>query len=435
MFTVAPPVHTVLDVSFGHNTMTAGYSAALAAQPRKRGIALNHFFRISSPAAIVDDLSVRVRNDLNCGTCDSETASATKLAESGLDFVKGGRLETSSVRVLVVEDSEPFRKFVCSTLGKRPELQIVGEVSDGLEAVQKVEELQPDLIVLDMGLPSLNGIEVARRVRKLSAESKILFISQESSADVVEEALGTGAHGYVVKTDAGSELLEGVDAVLRGEQYVGRRFSGHDLVGASDAEVSQEFRTKSAFAPLPKQQIAHRHEVRFYSDDEGFLDSFTNFIGASLNAGKAVIVIATKSHRDSLLLRLHAHGLDIAAAIQQGRYIPLDAAETVSAFMVNDLPDLGKFFKVTSDLIAEATKAVNVEHARVAACGECAPLLWAQGKGEAAIRLEHLWDEIARSHGLDLLCAYPLGSFQDGIGSRIFEKICAEHSVVHSREP
>jgi CheY-like chemotaxis protein len=76
-------------------------------------------------------------------------------------------LDTSSVRVLVVEDSEPFRRFLCSTLGKRPELQIVGEVSDGLEAVQKAEELQPDLIVLDIGLPSVNGIEVARRIRKL----------------------------------------------------------------------------------------------------------------------------------------------------------------------------------------------------------------------------------------------------------------------------
>ena len=143
-------------------------------------------------------------------------------------------METSSSRVLVVEDSEPFRRFVCSTLGKRLELQIVGEASDGLEAVQKAEELQPDLIVLDIGLPSLNGIEVARRIRKRSPQSRILFLSQETFTDVIQEALSTGAHGYVVKTDAGSELPESVNAVLRGEQFVGRRFSGHDFVGPSD---------------------------------------------------------------------------------------------------------------------------------------------------------------------------------------------------------
>jgi DNA-binding NarL/FixJ family response regulator len=106
-------------------------------------------------------------------------------------------LETSSVRVLVVDDYEPFRRFVCSTLGKRPEVQVICEVSDGLEAVQKAEELQPDLILLDIGLPTLNGIEAARRIRKLSPESEILFVSQESSADFVQEALSLGAAGYL----------------------------------------------------------------------------------------------------------------------------------------------------------------------------------------------------------------------------------------------
>jgi DNA-binding NarL/FixJ family response regulator len=104
-------------------------------------------------------------------------------------------------------------------------LQVIGVASDGLEAVQKVEELQPDLILLDIGLPSLNGIEVARQIRKLSPKSKILFVSQESSADVVQGALGTGAQGYVLKSDARRELLEGVNAVLRGERFVGNRFS------------------------------------------------------------------------------------------------------------------------------------------------------------------------------------------------------------------
>lgn len=93
---------------------------------------------------------------------------------------------------------------------------MVGEASDGLEAVHKSEELQPDLIVLDLGLPTLNGIEAARRIRQLSPRSKILFLSQESSTDVVREALGSGAQGYLVKTQAGSELLPAVDAVLQG---------------------------------------------------------------------------------------------------------------------------------------------------------------------------------------------------------------------------
>jgi DNA-binding NarL/FixJ family response regulator len=134
-------------------------------------------------------------------------------------------MPTRSIRVLVVEDYEPFQRFLASILQKQPELQIICKVSNGLEAVQKAEELQPDLILLDIGLPSLNGIEVARQIRKLSPKSKILFVSQESSADAVQGALDAGAQGYVLKSDARRELLEGVKAVLRGERFVGNRFS------------------------------------------------------------------------------------------------------------------------------------------------------------------------------------------------------------------
>ena len=142
-------------------------------------------------------------------------------AETGrFDWGKAGT-GMSSLRVLVVEDFAPFRRFICSTLAKRQDLQIICELSDGLEAVQKAEELQPDLILLDIGLPTLNGIEAARRIRKLAPESKIIFLSQESSADVVQEALSLGAWGYVVKTRAASELLAAVEAATSEKQFVG----------------------------------------------------------------------------------------------------------------------------------------------------------------------------------------------------------------------
>jgi DNA-binding NarL/FixJ family response regulator len=135
----------------------------------------------------------------------------------------------SSVRVLVVEDFEPFRRSVCCMLDKGPGLQIVGEVSDGLEAVNKAATLQPNLILLDIGMPTLNGIEAARRIRKLSPVSKILFVSQESSADVVQEAFRLGALGFVAKTDAGSQLLTAVNAVLRGETFASSSLAERNL--------------------------------------------------------------------------------------------------------------------------------------------------------------------------------------------------------------
>ena len=340
----------------------------------------------------------------------------------------------ASVRVVIVEDHEQFRRFICSTLEKAPELQVVGTVSDGLAAVQKAEELQPDLILLDIGLPTLNGIEAARRIRKLSPESKILFISQESSPDIVRDALGTGASGYVVKTDAGRELLEAVSAVLRGELFVGARFSGHDFVRDSNVVASQEFRTESAVAPLQRStEIARSHEVGFYSADAGLLDDLTRFIGAALEAGNAAVVVATKSRRDSLLLRLQAHGLDMDAAVEEGRYIALDAADALPTFMLRDAPDPVRFLKVLGDLISTAAKAVKGKEARVAIFGEMCHLLWAQGNAEAAIQVEKLGNQLAKRYAVDILCGYDVGKVQGGMDSHIFQRICAEHSAVHSR--
>ena len=148
-------------------------------------------------------------------------------------------MEGSITRIIVVEDNEPFRRFVCSALVKRPELQIVGEVSDGLEAVHKFEELQPDLILLDIGLPTLNGIDAARRIRKVAPHSKILFVTQESSTDVAQEALALGAQGYVVKAHAGRELLVAVEAVRQGRRFVSAGLAGHVPAELGDSQVSE----------------------------------------------------------------------------------------------------------------------------------------------------------------------------------------------------
>jgi DNA-binding NarL/FixJ family response regulator len=334
-------------------------------------------------------------------------------------------LETSSVRVLVVEDYEPFRLFICSTLRKRPGLQIVGEISDGLEAVHKAEELQPDLIVLDIGLPSLNGVDAARRIRKLSPESRILFMSQESSADVVQETLSLGAMGYVVKAYAGSELLAAVGEVLENRQFIGSGLSGHYFSAVSDSKAIERSNELFPSLALGKDEITRSHEIEFYSDDAAFVVGFIRFIEAALEAGNVVIVVATGSHRESLLQRLQEHGVDIVAAIEKRRYASVDVADTLSSFMVNDLPDPVRFLRVAGDLIAQAAPAMAAGESHVALCGECASILWAQGKPDAAIQVERLCNQLGKRYEMDILCGFLLSDFSCEEDKQIFRKICS----------
>jgi signal transduction histidine kinase len=172
------------------------------------------------------------------------------------------------------------------------------------------------------------------------------------------------------------------------------------------------------------------HVVQFYGDDGFLLDELSRFIGTALGAGESALVIATKEHRDGLARRLKMWGLDTTWAIAQGRYVALDAAETLANFTVGGWPDAARFAELVGGLIETVRAASGSEARRVAAFGEMVALLWMEGKAEAAIRLEELWNELARTYAFSLRCAYPMSSFCRKEHGDLLLKICAEHSAV-----
>lgn len=129
----------------------------------------------------------------------------------------------SVIRILVVDDHEVVRRAICLLLSSEPGLDVICQTSNGEDAVQKADELQPDLVLLDIGLPGISGIEAGKRIRQVCSDSHIIFLSQHDSLQMVENALRAGAHGYVAKIDAGAELIKAIRAVREGRQFVSRR--------------------------------------------------------------------------------------------------------------------------------------------------------------------------------------------------------------------
>ncbi len=162
------------------------------------------------------------------------------------------------------------------------------------------------------------------------------------------------------------------------------------------------------------------------------IESVARFLDPNLRANGAAVMITTQAHREALAEELQARGIDVPAAVQKGCYIALDAAEVLASFMVEGWPDGALFKAAIAPVIAKA-QASAIE-GRVAAFGEMVALLWAEGKREAAVRLEQLWNELGREISFSLFCSYPLSIFGSEEDRKLFFRVCGEHSDVNPTE-
>src|SRR3954462_8981396 len=203
------------------------------------------------------------------------------------------------------------------------------------------------------------------------------------------------------------------------------------------SSVSNAADVSKAGADRSSLSAAHdkpEHVVQVYQDDKFLIDAVSGFVGSAIAAGDAAVLIATAAHREGVEQVLRKRGLEIGQAARQGRFIELDASDTLAGFMVEGLPDEARFRKVIGDTLTQAAGTVAREGRRIAAFGEMVNILWATGNYEGALRLEQLWNQLAHEHSFSLLCAYPIAGFNSAKHTDAFLKICAEHSTVFPSE-
>ena len=303
----------------------------------------------------------------------------------------------SPITVLIAEDFAPFREFVCRELQRRP--QLFGFLHRG-PSVRNGNELEsrPALVLLDIALPELDGLAAARHIRSRCPDSRIVFLTQDSSADVVHEALALGARGYIDKTRA-RHLLPTVEAILDNPSI--------------DSESPGE------------HADAHRHHhVQFSRDDSALIDGIERFIGRALIAGRPAILLATRPHWQVLIDRLGRRGVNVDRAIEHGTLTYLDAEEIVSHILTNGVEQCAPLLHRA---IESAARLTTNSTQRVAVFGECVSLLYSSGRVDTAIELERAGNEMLRTLPTEIMCAYPLLPVERGTE---FKNICAQHTAV-----
>jgi DNA-binding NarL/FixJ family response regulator len=319
-------------------------------------------------------------------------------------------------RVLVVDDYEPWRRHIEASLRGQPHWQIVGEAGDGLEAIATARAVRPDLVLLDVGLPGVNGIQAAGQIRAVDPDVPILFISEHRSWDIVQAAMRAGGSGYVVKAEVGHDLATAMDAVIEGRRFV------------SAGPLEQVF----AKAGDERKDARPRcHEAAVYPDEAALLNHYERFAATALEAGEGAVVVASGARLEAMAQRLRARGVDVDGARREGRYLPADLDETVGACMSEDRLDEQQFRLVATGLLMRTAGATISDRPRVAAMGDGAALVLETGGLDEATRFEHLWSELADTYHIDVLCGYLTAAPGDGEYHTALQQLCTHHTALH----
>ena len=306
-------------------------------------------------------------------------------------------------RVLLADDDAGILKAISRTLAT--EFEVVATVTDGRKALDAVPRLDPDVVVLDISMPGLNGFQTAEELKRFGSRAKIVFLTMHQDDDFVSKAIRCGAMGYVLKTLASSDLTPALHHALAGRRYL------------------------PSLTPLVMTG-ADTHAVQFCGDDSSGLDGVAAVLSSALHRGDTVATVLIESNRDALALRMKERGWNLADVEKQGRYVVFDAEEAATRVMRAGRPHLDSIAEMVAALESARTASAAGPRSHLTIVGEISAVLCRRGTPEAALEVERLWDELTRSLPILTICTYPTGCFDHDGALGFVSGISAHHSVI-----
>jgi CheY-like chemotaxis protein len=315
-------------------------------------------------------------------------------------------------RVLIADDNRKILTRVSDLLCSS--FEVVAEVMDGRAALEAAAKFNPELAVLDIAIPELNGIRVARELRRLGLQAKVVFITLHRGDDYLTAAFESGALGFVYKSRLHPDLIPALHHALEGYRFV----SPQGFLGqTAGTHVKTWFPRDRGF-----------HTLQFYHDDQDRLAGGIDFVVAALKESATVIYVDSKPHLECLTRKLEVFGL--RAAIERGHFIALDVHRDVLPYiMVGGMPDAAQITGLFDDTFRQ-TSSPSQNNRRLALAGEIAPVLWAEGLPDAALEVERLTDEFVHARSASVFCTYPVQSLCKTHHHQTMARLCALHTSV-----
>ena len=313
-------------------------------------------------------------------------------------MIKGDEVRA---RVLLADDHLPVLESVSRLL--ESEFTVAAAVADGQRALESALRLDPDVVVLDITMPGLNGFQVARELKRTGSRAKIIFLSMHSADDYVATAITSGADGYVLKTRIQPDLKRALHHVLAGRLFMPTLAALSGAAGGSG------------------------HAVYFYEDHASFLDEASGFVATTLKRGEPVLMFATGATREGILPRLAAQGLEGAGSTGKGWCRVVDSAAAFSQCMQNGRPDAERIREIIEDLERSRLTSAHGSSPRLTIFVDHLPK---DHRSEVAVAFEHLWGALTSTLPFFTVCAYPINNVASDEFHDLCAGLCAEHGMV-----
>lgn len=311
------------------------------------------------------------------------------------------------VRILIVDDNEMMRRGIRSLLSYRDDWSICGECKDGFEAVEAAGKLRPDVVLMDLAMPGMGGLQATRLIRSEYPNIQVIVVSQNDPVVVRDQIGEVGAAGFVPKSDIGQHLISKIEEVIRTRtsNSVTAREPWYDLL--------------SSAAPCD-------HIVQLYQDQRFLNRAVCRFAAGAIANGEGVILVPTIANWDAFRPRLEDEGIDVRAAESRGQLTIVDADDLLPTFLRDGMPDSPVFLGLAANVVSRARG--DGRYPKVRWWGEMVNVLWERGDVTASMHLEDLFDRLAHEQDIAIFCSFLMDNFNGDVHARMLPRLGENHS-------